>query len=155
MLRFGRVQVYKFHPASTESFASQIYIASFFLVISISLSLSISIMLFKFDIGLALAVTYTFSVVGAKPYVVAESAIQHLNPRAQYQGGWPLALSASNTSCPADASVQCNNGDVNPGCCPAGQSCVWGSSVYAFYCCPTGILHSHISQYPVLVTNFT
>lgn len=96
-------------------------------------------MLFNYRIGLALALAYTSAVVGAKPYIAADRALQHLNPRAEYQGGWPLALSALNTTCPAEASVQCSNGDVNPSCCPAGQTCVWGGGVFAFYCCPTGM----------------
>ncbi|KAE8454448.1 hypothetical protein EG329_000070 [Mollisiaceae sp. DMI_Dod_QoI] len=95
-----------------------------------------------------LCVAYMWNILGIEAYVVAERAIQHLNPRAQYQGGWPLALSALNTTCPSDTPNQCSGNSVNPSCCPNGQTCVWGASQYAFYCCPTA------ADCEVAVTNF-
>ncbi|KUJ06332.1 uncharacterized protein LY89DRAFT_743943 [Mollisia scopiformis] len=105
-------------------------------------------MFFNYPISLTLGVAYVSAVVGAKAFIAADRAIQQLNPRAEYQGGWPLALSALNTTCPAEAPVQCNNGEVNPSCCPAGQFCVWPSGLFAFACCPTA------DSCLVAVTNF-
>jgi len=68
----------------------------------------------------------------------AEPAVQRFNSRSVYQGGWPLALVGSGSpSCPAEASVSCSSTDVNPSCCPSGQTCIWGPSEFANYCCPT------------------
>ncbi|CZR63718.1 uncharacterized protein PAC_13615 [Phialocephala subalpina] len=98
-------------------------------------------------ISLMLSVA-SWSVLGAKAIVVADRAVQHVNPRAQYQGGWPLGLSALNTTCPSDTPNQCSGNGVNPSCCPNGQTCTWGPSQYAFYCCPTA------SDCNVAVMNF-
>lgn len=69
-------------------------------------------------------------------------AIQHLSPRAIYQGGWPLALAGSaSTTCPSDTPVLCDSKLVNPACCPAGQTCIFGGGQDANYCCPTGMYY--------------
>ncbi|TVY84017.1 hypothetical protein LSUE1_G002959, partial [Lachnellula suecica] len=68
----------------------------------------------------------------------ATPAVQHLSPRAEYQGGWPLALTGTASgSCPADASVSCSRNTINPSCCPSDQTCIFGYSQDANYCCPT------------------
>lgn len=88
-----------------------------------------------FSVPLAL-LSFSLSV-GARS-TPAVAAIQHLSPRAIYQGGWPLALAGSaSTTCPSDTPVLCDSKSVNPSCCPSGQTCIFGSSVDANYCCPT------------------
>jgi hypothetical protein len=78
-------------------------------------------------------------LVGTATSSPALSAIQHVNPRDEYQGGWPLSLEGTNSgSCPTDASTQCSSTNVNPQCCPSGQTCFWGAVQFANYCCPTG-----------------
>jgi hypothetical protein len=71
---------------------------------------------------------------------LAVPAIQHSNaPRAVYQGGWPLALAGTaSTTCPSEATVFCSTKQVNPACCPTGQTCVFNPSLYVNYCCPSG-----------------
>ncbi|KAK0105705.1 hypothetical protein ONS95_004230 [Cadophora gregata] len=77
-----------------------------------------------------------FSTVNARS--LAQPAVQHLSSRAEYQGGWPLALiGTASPSCPASASESCSSTAQNPACCPSGQTCTWSGSVYASYCCPT------------------
>lgn len=78
---------------------------------------------------------FNFSVASPR----AERAIQNVSPRAPYLGGWPLALSGSGSdSCPSDALVACGYTQINPTCCPSGQTCIWSPSQFASYCCPTG-----------------
>jgi hypothetical protein len=80
--------------------------------------------------------------VDAGKSVKAVPAIQNLNRRAIYQGGWPLALLGSaSTTCPDEAPVKCASKSLNPACCPGGQTCIYGSGPYANYCCPTSTSH--------------
>jgi hypothetical protein len=78
---------------------------------------------------------------------LAEPATQYLAPRdSPYQGGWPLGLSSSATdTCPAN-SVACSTTTVNPTCCPAGNTCIWGVGVFQNYCCPTSTCLSHLAN---------
>jgi hypothetical protein len=64
-------------------------------------------------------------------------ALQVLQKRATYNGGWPLGL--SGPTCPSEAPVPCQDTAkaVNPTCCPTGQTCFGFLSPY---CCPTGTL---------------
>ncbi|KAH8760134.1 hypothetical protein F5882DRAFT_32141 [Hyaloscypha sp. PMI_1271] len=68
-----------------------------------------------------------------------------LQERASYNGGWALAIPGS--SCPADAPVACPTagGNVNPACCPNGQTCF---GLKNQHCCPTN------SECENVVTNF-
>ena len=87
----------------------------------------------KFSI--LLSVSSILSIATSSPALPAK---QHLNARGQYQGGWPLALTGSNSgSCPTEASVQCASTEANPECCPSGQTCIWGGFSSMNYCCPT------------------
>jgi hypothetical protein len=73
-------------------------------------------------------------------YVRAQRGVQVLDTRNVYQGGWPLALAGSaSTTCPSDASTMCgtDNGEVNPSCCPSGQTCT--TRGWEYYCCPTSM----------------
>ncbi|KAL2062396.1 hypothetical protein VTL71DRAFT_6662 [Oculimacula yallundae] len=68
----------------------------------------------------------------------AQQAVQQLSGRAEYQGGWPLALlGTASSTCPISASESCSSKVQNPSCCPSGQTCIFSSSTYASYCCPT------------------
>lgn len=60
--------------------------------------------------------------------------------RATYNGGWALGL--PSPGCPADAPVSCqdSSGDINPTCCPFGQTCFGFETPY---CCPTGTFTPH------------
>ncbi|KAH7311964.1 hypothetical protein BKA65DRAFT_517890 [Rhexocercosporidium sp. MPI-PUGE-AT-0058] len=85
---------------------------------------------------IATSILALFPIVDASSR--AEPAIQHLSGRAEYQGGWPLALiGTASPSCPASASESCSSEVQNPACCPSGQTCIFSSSTYASYCCPT------------------
>ncbi|KAE9365412.1 hypothetical protein N431DRAFT_488588 [Stipitochalara longipes BDJ] len=76
------------------------------------------------------------SVASAR--TLAQPVIQHIAARSQYLGGWPLALSTSpGVTCPASASVACPTTEINPTCCPTGNTCNWASSQFTNYCCPT------------------
>jgi hypothetical protein len=69
---------------------------------------------------------------------LAEPAVQ-VHARSLYQGGWPLALMASeSTGCPAEAPVQCQNSNTLLECCPSGQICHIDATNGEQYCCPTG-----------------
>ena len=82
-----------------------------------------------------LSVSFCFRGTSCSP---ALPATQHLNLRDQYLGGWPLALTGSNSeSCPQGASVQCTSSNSNPECCPSGQTCFSGATQVTNYCCPT------------------
>jgi hypothetical protein len=63
-----------------------------------------------------------------------------LQKRATYNGGWALAI--PGTTCPADAPVACptEGGNVNPTCCPNGQTCFGLESPH---CCPSGMFLPH------------
>ena len=81
---------------------------------------------------------------------LAQPAVQHLSPRAEYQGGWPLALiGTASSSCPASASESCSSTVQNPACCPSGQTCIFSPSIYASYCCPTSMC---IPRFTVTIT---
>jgi len=73
---------------------------------------------------------------------LARPALQqkrNFQPRDAYQGGWPLALTGSNSpSCPSAVSAACNSTSLTPACCPTGQTCVVNDDIGAQYCCPTG-----------------
>ena len=69
------------------------------------------------------------------------SASSNLFPRVisqerdtTYNGGWALGLPSEG--CPADAPVNCQDPakDINPTCCPFGQTCFGFEQPY---CCPT------------------
>ncbi|KAG4415074.1 hypothetical protein IFR04_011799 [Cadophora malorum] len=81
---------------------------------------------------------------------LAQPAVQHLSPRAEYQGGWPLALiGTASSSCPASASESCSSTVQNPACCPSGQTCIFSPSIYASYCCPTNAdCHTAVLNFP-------
>ena len=64
---------------------------------------------------------------------------QEITPRANYLGGWPLALDGTGSACPSVASVQCDAGPydtLNTQCCPSGNTCK--TSILVAYCCPSG-----------------
>jgi hypothetical protein len=97
-----------------------------------------------FDHSLIMLSIFLLSLVISLFFVETEAssraipAAQHITPRAEYQGGWPLALTGTASgSCPADATVLCSKSQLfNPSCCPTGQTFVFGSNNDA-YCCPT------------------
>lgn len=85
--------------------------------------------------------TFSLSLLGAPVSAarLAEPAIQ-VHARAQYQGGWPLALMASETAgCPVEAPVQCQNNYTTLECCPGSQVCHIDATSEEQYCCPTGL----------------
>jgi hypothetical protein len=85
-----------------------------------------------------LAVAWLSLTAAVDARTAAVPAIQKLSSRAEYQGGWALALEGSaSTTCPADAPVLCSSDLVTPGCCPTGQTCINGAGADANYCCPT------------------
>jgi len=68
----------------------------------------------------------------------AEPAVQ-AHARAVYQGGWALALAASETvGCPVEAPVPCQNNYTTLACCPGNQVCHINTNSELQYCCPTG-----------------
>ncbi|PVH86171.1 hypothetical protein DL98DRAFT_567628 [Cadophora sp. DSE1049] len=90
----------------------------------------------------------SFSNVDARS--LAQPAVQHLSSRAEYQGGWPLALiGTASPSCSAAASESCSSTVQNPACCPSGQTCIFSPSIYASYCCPTSAdCHTAVLNFP-------
>jgi hypothetical protein len=61
-----------------------------------------------------------------------------------YNGGWALGL--PDEGCPADAPVSCPAGDINPTCCPFGQTCFGFEQPY---CCPTGTFPISLFRAPI------
>jgi hypothetical protein len=102
-------------------------------IINLNTTIFLNMIFSRLPVILGLSFT---SITAARS--LAEPVIQHLAPRdSPYQGGWPLGLSTSATDkCPAN-SVACSTTNVNPTCCPAGNTCVWGPSQFQNYCCPT------------------
>jgi hypothetical protein len=71
---------------------------------------------------------------------MAIPAVQAIVPRANFVGGWPLALDGTGGSCPDIAPVACDAGSdvsLNQVCCPTGQTCI-ATSLITAYCCPSG-----------------
>jgi len=84
------------------------------------------------------AITCFAFITTTNAYVRAQRAVQVLDSRSTYQGGWPLALAGSaSTTCPSEASTLCGTATdgVNPSCCPSGQTCT--TKGWEYYCCPT------------------
>jgi hypothetical protein len=70
---------------------------------------------------------------------LAEPVVQ-VHERALYEGGWALALMASESAgCPAEAPVQCTETGSTLECCPSNQICHIGGTDDVQYCCPTGL----------------
>ena len=94
------------------------------------------------------------SSIASRP---ARPAYQHKKaslPRDAYQGGWPLALTGSNSpSCPSDVSAACNSTFLTPACCPIGQTCVVSEGIGAQYCCPTGNPALVLLGYEYMITS--
>ena len=93
------------------------------------------------------AITCFAFITTTNAYVRAQRAVQVLDSRSTYQGGWPLALAGSaSTTCPSEAPTFCGTASdgVNPSCCPSGQTCT--TKGWEYYCCPTGM-----SPFPFLL----
>lgn len=94
-----------------------------------------SIMTSKNHFALSVSIAFVALLLGtasASPNLFPRLVPQE---RSTYNGGWALGLPSEG--CPADAPVNCQDPqkDINPTCCPFGQTCFGFEQPY---CCPTG-----------------